>query len=134
MFGDSEKIGLLQITILVVFEMLRLLRQCSRLLKGYACCKWSSWKVRNVWKNMHTANNSYLVLWTHCKTDRSKGCNRLRVLILIFFCKGGGAGRAPPQPPVTSQLPKQTAARSLCVLIFDHVSQMAPNPAPPAVS
>ena len=51
----------------------------------------SSWKIRNVlssricalWENRHTANNSYLAMQTHCKTERSKGCKRLRVLIVV---------------------------------------------------
>ena len=95
-------------TIFVVFEMLRHLRnQENRKYSVGGSCKathvvnysiGSSWKVRNVlssrlctsWKTRHTANNSYLVMQAHCKTNRSKGCKKLRVLIFVA---------APPQPP-----------------------------------
>ena len=48
------------------------------------------------WKNGHTANNSYLVRQTHCKTDLSKDCKRLRVLIFVHVLQLGAA--APPKP------------------------------------
>ena len=59
----------------------------------------SFWRVRDLlssrifasWKNRHTANDNYLVMQTHRKTDRSKGCKRLRVLVFVHVLQIRGA-------------------------------------------
>ena len=99
-YGASEKIGLQKNNDICGFESLRLLRSQETAntvfadpeathVANYSIV--SSWKIRNVlssricalWENRHTANNSYLAMQTHCKTERSKGCKRLRVLIVV---------------------------------------------------
>ena len=67
-----------------------------RFLKGYAFCKWQHcelFELRNVLSSRICASRKS----RYCKTDPSKGCKKLRVLIFVHVLQIGVW--LPPNPP-----------------------------------